>query len=202
MESRKTTQKKRIGERIKERRKEKGLTQKQLAKELQLSQKQISKYENNESQPPIDQLQKLTEILEVSADWLLTDTIEFTETITRIEAIDPNSLGGRIRKARQEKNLIQRELSEKIDIKLSKLNQIERNIGRKPEIELIEKIAQVLDTSTDWLLYGDKNECIANKPPEKEFSKQQQEMTEIMEAMTDQEQTELLGAVKMYIRTK
>lgn len=103
-----------IGEKIKIRRKELRLTQQELGEKVQISQKQISKYEKNESQPPIDQLEKIAEVLNMK--------IEINGT--------------------------------------------------------------------------------ANKPPERKFSKQQQELIEIMEKMTDQEQTELIGAVKMYIRTK
>ena len=120
-----------IGDRIKERRKELRLTQKELGKQIQVTQKQISKYENNESKPPIDQLQKLSEILDVSTDWLLSDTIQ---------------------------------------------------ISKKGSI------------------HG--NNDMANRLQFKGFSKQQLELIEITDEMTDQEQAELLGAIKMFLTNK
>jgi len=119
-----------MGERIKTQRKLLNLTQKELGKKMQISQKQISKYENNESQPPVDQLQKLAEILNVSTDWLICDTIEIT---------------------------------------------------RKGKI------------------HGHKD--TTNKPPGEEFSKQQLELLEITKNLTEQQQDELLGAVKMFVMT-
>ena len=179
-----------IGERIQKRRKELGLNQKELAKEMNLSQKQISKYENNESKPPIDQLQKLANILNVSIEWLINDTIEIKKSGGHVNA---NTLGGRIRIARENKNLNQKKFSEILNIPVHVLGKIEH--GDKPEKELLDKIALELDVSVDYLITG-----IANKLPDGELSEQQKEILKIMQHMTDNEQNELLGAVKMYLR--
>lgn len=128
-----------LGERIKERRRELLMTQKELGDKIQVSQKQISKYEKNESTPPLDQIEKLAEALRVPISYFIYKSEE------------GNIHSGNI---------------------------------------------------TDSYKSPYKFKDTANKPPERKFSKQQQELIEIMEAMTDQEQTELLGAVKMYIRTK
>ena len=47
-----------LGERIKERRKQLMMTQKELGDKIQVTQKQISKYERNESIPSLNQLEK------------------------------------------------------------------------------------------------------------------------------------------------
>lgn len=59
------------GQRIKEERQLKGLSQKQLAEMISTTQSTIGKYEREELQPNIDIITKLCEIFECSADYLL-----------------------------------------------------------------------------------------------------------------------------------
>ena len=61
----------RIGERIKYLREAKGLTQKDVATKLGLESAAVSKYELNLREPNIEVLKKLSEIFEVSTDFLL-----------------------------------------------------------------------------------------------------------------------------------
>ena len=61
----------RIGERIKYLREAKGLTQKDVATKLGLESAAVSKYELNLREPNIEALKKLSEIFEVSTDFLL-----------------------------------------------------------------------------------------------------------------------------------
>ena len=60
-----------FGERLKELRTEKGLSQKALASKLGCNQSMISFWENGINEPTITNLVKLTQIFEVSADYLL-----------------------------------------------------------------------------------------------------------------------------------
>lgn len=60
-----------FGQRIKELRQEKGLTQIQLAELLFTTQSTIGKYERGELQPNIEVIKNLCKIFEVSADYLL-----------------------------------------------------------------------------------------------------------------------------------
>lgn len=59
------------GNRIKEIRMERGLTQTQFAQLLKTSQSTIGKYEREELQPNIDVIIKICKTFEVSADYLL-----------------------------------------------------------------------------------------------------------------------------------
>lgn len=61
-------------------RKERGKTQKQIAKLLGISQQSYSAYENGVSQPPRDALIKLAEYYQVSTDYLLDRTSSPTST--------------------------------------------------------------------------------------------------------------------------
>ncbi len=60
-----------FGEKIKDLRLSKGLTQKQLAKELEQAQSTIFYWEQNKQEPNISSLKKLCEFFDVSADFLI-----------------------------------------------------------------------------------------------------------------------------------
>lgn len=59
------------GQRIKEFRQEKGLTQSQLAEMLSTTQSTVGKYEREEIQLTVDTIIKICKVFEVSADYLL-----------------------------------------------------------------------------------------------------------------------------------
>lgn len=60
-----------FGEKVKELRKEKGLTQKQLAQLTDNAQSAVFYWESNKQEPTISSLKKLCVLFEVSADYLL-----------------------------------------------------------------------------------------------------------------------------------
>lgn len=60
-----------IGERIKEKREEMGLNQKELAKQLNITPSAVNQYEKGEKTPSTEKLVKLAKILGVSSDYLL-----------------------------------------------------------------------------------------------------------------------------------
>lgn len=62
-----------IGENIKKYRKEKGLTQKELADKLNIATNSLSRYEIGERRPPIDMIEKIAEILNVTPIQLMYD---------------------------------------------------------------------------------------------------------------------------------
>ena len=68
-----------IGEKLKELRQGKGMTQKELADLLVMSPQAISRWENNEVEPSIETLNKLTEIFDVSMDELFGKSPRVTE---------------------------------------------------------------------------------------------------------------------------
>jgi len=61
-----------MGERIKERRDERGMSQSDLGRAMGLSQYQISKYERGENRVPYDKLVSLIRALEVDANYLFS----------------------------------------------------------------------------------------------------------------------------------
>jgi len=60
-----------IGERIRQLRSEKGMSQEQLAEALHISRQAVSKWETGESVPDTDRVMLLCHVLDISADYLL-----------------------------------------------------------------------------------------------------------------------------------
>ncbi len=86
-----------IGERLAAARKAKGLTQDDFAKQLDVTPQAISKWENNISCPDILLLPKISEILGISIDELLTGKDGKKEEKPKITATDNSRLKLKIR---------------------------------------------------------------------------------------------------------
>lgn len=97
-----------VGNRIANRRKEKGLTQLQLAESLNVSNRTVSKWENGDGYPDITILPNLSDILEISIDELIrgeksyenpgkkqADTDEYSDnsTATKVTVLNVVSFG-------------------------------------------------------------------------------------------------------------
>lgn len=97
-----------VGNRIANRRKEKGLTQLQLAERLNVSNRTVSKWENGDGYPDITILPNLSDILEISIDELIrgeksyenpgkkqADTDEYSDnsTATKVTVLNVVSFG-------------------------------------------------------------------------------------------------------------
>lgn len=74
--------KKTFGQTIRQLRKEKRLTQKEVAKKVDIDVTYLSKIENGKLDPPAhDKIKKLAEILEVDSDFLITEADKVPEDI-------------------------------------------------------------------------------------------------------------------------
>lgn len=72
-----------IGEKIKEIRKEKNMTQKELAQRLNVSQANLAQYENGRRNPKLATVQKIADALEVAVSRLLTQEYVRQANITQ-----------------------------------------------------------------------------------------------------------------------
>lgn len=68
-----------------------------------------------------------------------------------------NALGERISLLRKQKGLSQTELAKLVDISYAQIGRYETK-GAQPPAEILKKIADTLDTTTDFLISGDKDE--------------------------------------------
>ncbi len=79
-----------LGEKIKEARKQCGLSQEQLAEKMAVSRSAIAKWEANNGLPDVDNLRALARLLNVSVDYLLDDSEVVDEMVMR----EPYDLAG------------------------------------------------------------------------------------------------------------
>lgn len=70
-----------FGDKLKEARKEAGLSQEKLAEKLSVSRSAVAKWENNRGMPDIENLKSMAQLFNVSIDYLLNNesTIDFSE---------------------------------------------------------------------------------------------------------------------------
>mgnify|MGYP006293011855 CR=1 FL=1 len=66
-------------------------------------------------------------------------------------------LGDRILKLRKQKNWSQSDLAEKVGVTYAQIGRYETK-GAQPSADVLKKIADALDTTTDFLMYGDIDE--------------------------------------------
>ena len=91
-----------LGEKIKEARKQSGLSQEQLAEKMSVSRSAIAKWETDKGLPDIDNLKALAGFLNVSVDYLLDDGERIDELVTR-EAYDLASYGKGSKKKKKDR---------------------------------------------------------------------------------------------------
>jgi len=80
-----------IGDRIVQLRKDKGLSQTDLAAAIKASREAISKYERNEASPSVEVASKIAEVFEVTIDYLIGKNHNMAvdkKTLKRMEDID------------------------------------------------------------------------------------------------------------------
>lgn len=71
-----------LGEKIKRRRKQSGLSQGELAERVGINPTHLSRLEGGRYQPSVEVLKKLADVLEVSTDYLLSDEEEEPAEVT------------------------------------------------------------------------------------------------------------------------
>lgn len=70
-------------------------------------------------------------------------------------------LGSRLKKLRTDKKLTQLQVANKVNISEARYNLYENN-KRQPDFELLKNLAEVLETTTDYLLGNDNTTKIIN----------------------------------------
>ena len=81
-----------LGEKIKQARKNAGLTQEQMAEKLMISRPAITKWESDKGIPDIENLKAISKLLDVSLDYLLNDGEDIDLNVIK-EAIDVKAYG-------------------------------------------------------------------------------------------------------------
>jgi len=91
-----------LGEKIKEARKQCGLSQEQLAEKMAVSRSAVAKWEANNGLPDVDNLKALAKLLNVSVDYLLDDGEVMDEVVMR-EPYNLSDYGRGIKKKKKDR---------------------------------------------------------------------------------------------------
>ena len=91
-----------LGEKIKEARKQCGLSQEQLAEKMAVSRSAVAKWEANNGLPDVDNLKALAQLLNVSIDYLLDDGEVIDEVVMR-EPYNLSDYGKDIKKKKKDR---------------------------------------------------------------------------------------------------
>lgn len=83
-----------LGEKLKEARKQAGLSQEQFAKKMNISRSAIAKWESDRGIPDIDNLKVISQLLNISIDYLLDETEDINQFIFK-EKIDLSKYEGK-----------------------------------------------------------------------------------------------------------
>lgn len=132
-----------LGDRIKEARKNKGISQKEFANILDIPVSTLANYENNHREPNIETLEKIAKNLSISTN----------ELITGIYSSLPS--GEKLKKWREYYNINIEDLSKKTEIPIKELILFEEN-NKKPSIKQIEYLSKAIGVPEQFLL--DKND--------------------------------------------
>ena len=79
-----------------------------------------------------------------------------------------NSFGENLKKARTDKGISQGNLAEMMEIHPTHISRYERNLTT-PSIEVVKKFADILEVSTDTLVYGSQEEKAKSKITDSEL---------------------------------
>lgn len=146
-----------LGERIKEARKEKGITQKELATLIKKGFSTVQKYEIDVIEPPVSVLQKIADVLEIPPSRLIigvegkkisemnseelvaiTETLDFLDTIT-----NPSQTSQQVK---EQDAHIRAAISKRKKVldAFDKLN----SLGKEKAVERVEELAEITKYTT------------------------------------------------------
>lgn len=96
-----------LGKKIREARKQAGLSQEQLAEKMGVSRSAVAKWETDKGLPDVENLKILARLLGVSVDYLLDDGEMLDESIIR-ETYDISKFGKGIRKTKKDRVMLEK----------------------------------------------------------------------------------------------
>lgn len=142
-----------IGDKIKAKRLELGLTQEELANKMGTSKQTIHKYESGiVSNIPSQKIQKLSEILETTPDFLMGwDKIVKNQPAVHI------TVGQRIHRRRKELNMSADELAERIGKDRATVYRYEKGEIENMPMALLQPTADALEVSISYLMGLEEN---------------------------------------------
>lgn len=136
-----------IGQRINKLLMKNNMKQKELAKELGITDNTVSYFVNGSRVPNIQQIIKISQIFNVSTDYILG----ITKSCNKVK----EHFSTRLRELREEKGLNQGQLADALEISRGSISFYE-NGERTPDIEVFDLICDFFNVSYDYMLKGEK----------------------------------------------
>ena len=170
--------------RLKELRKDRKETQEDIANMLGVDRTTYSKYESGASEPSFEILLKLSQIFNVSTDYLLGRTEQ--------KNVVPSSFGQQLKALREEKDISQKELAEKLFVSAQAVSKWEKDKS-SPNPETLAKIADILDVSADYLLERTEQQ---ETPIPADGSGRTPEFVQLYERLNEAEQVMIMKQIR------
>lgn len=139
-----------------------------IAEKLSLSSGTISRYMNCVISPKITTVESLARLFKVDTMWLLGYDVEkgSINTTDKFDALTRESgiknFGQRLKQARKNKNLTQKELSEKVGVSKSSIGGYELGVN-SPTDSVLVKLFEVLEVEPNYLFQDSFDQCIETK---------------------------------------
>lgn len=109
------------------------------------------------------------------------------------------AVGDKIAELRNRRGLSQYQLAKMLNVATSTLGMYETN-KRKPNVEMLEKIADVFDVTTDYLLGRDKADT---KNPQNDLSRNQKLVAYSIDPdISDEERQDIINLVKIAMKNR
>ena len=143
-----------FGEKLKEARKNAGLSQEELSERIGVSRAAVAKWESGYGLPDIDNLKAISGLLDVSIDYLLDDGTKLDLSVTR-EPIDLSSASGFIARAKEKDRIVKERFADCVVYSLIAVKK--RTASRKARDEALSLFTAFLpgigsfDSGTDIL---------------------------------------------------
>lgn len=137
-------------QKLREERKKRGYTQEEMAKLLAIGQSAYAKWENGRTEPTLDNIIKLANILDVTVDYLLGRSDNFSNTIV-LSKNNMKSLSKRLKELRLEKNQTQQQLADELGVNRVNVTRWEKG-NTEPSFSKLIELSKLLNTTPNYLL--------------------------------------------------
>ncbi|HEM9532901.1 TPA: helix-turn-helix transcriptional regulator [Streptococcus agalactiae] len=137
-------------QKLREERKKRGFTQQEVADKIGINRGSYSNWENGKREPTLDNIIKLANILDVTVDYLLGRSDNFSNTIV-LSKNNMKSFSKRLKELRLEKNQTQRQLADELGVNRVNVTRWEKG-NTEPSFSKLIELSKLLNTTPNYLL--------------------------------------------------
>lgn len=137
-------------QKLREERKKRGMTQQEVADKIGINRGSYSNWENGKREPTLDNIIKLANILDVTVDYLLGRSDNFSNTIV-LSKNNMKSFSKRLKELRLEKNQTQQQLADELGVNRVNVTRWEKG-NTEPSFSKLIELSKLLNTTPNYLL--------------------------------------------------